>query len=92
LKVKMDKVGFKLASTSSSESYYNSCKHDYNVYTVMYVESFITFIGLQSRDHKSVRIWDSSNLLAEEYIRDCTFSQRVHRGLSLLSTLPIPSL
>jgi hypothetical protein len=29
------------------------------------------------RDHKSVRIWDSSNPLAEEYVRVCAFSQRV---------------
>jgi hypothetical protein len=29
------------------------------------------------RDYKRVRIWDSSNPLAEEYVRACSFSQRV---------------
>ncbi len=28
------------------------------------------------RDKKRVRIWDSSNPLAEEYVRACAFSQR----------------
>ncbi len=29
------------------------------------------------RDYNRVRIWDSSNPLAEEYVRACSFSQRV---------------
>ncbi len=29
------------------------------------------------RDYKRVRIWDSSNPLAEEYVRACSFSQQV---------------
>jgi hypothetical protein len=37
-------------------------------------------IGLQLRDHKSVRIWDSSNPIVEEYVRGCALSQRVQLG------------
>ncbi len=37
----------------------------------------LIFLNFYFRDHKSVRIWDSSNPLAEEYVRVCAFSQRV---------------
>ncbi|EFX78295.1 hypothetical protein DAPPUDRAFT_320629 [Daphnia pulex] len=46
------------------------------------IHQYNVAVGRILGNQKSVRIWDSCNPLAEEYVRGCTFSQRIQYALN----------